>query len=179
MLYGNNSCVYLNGLSHSRFRLKIFTDECMKISMNPDRIKSFILVSIQVACILLLLATGPLFAANHLLLVAEIGGIALGVWSLAVMGRKNLNIAPMVRDGAQLITGGPYRFIRHPMYASVLLTIWALIIDRSTLLSLTVGLILTADLMIKMVYEEGILKRHFRDYPAYMERTKRIIPFIL
>ncbi|MCK9196162.1 MAG: hypothetical protein M0P16_04195, partial [Syntrophales bacterium] len=74
---------------------------------------------------------------------------------------------------------GPYRFIRHPMYASVLLTIWALIIDRSTLLSLIVGLILMADLMIKMLYEEGILKRHFRDYPAYMERTKRIIPFIL
>ncbi|MCX5828493.1 MAG: isoprenylcysteine carboxylmethyltransferase family protein [Deltaproteobacteria bacterium] len=146
--------------------------------MNPDRIKSFILVSIQLACILLILATGPLFAVNHLLLVVETGGIALGVWSLAVMGRKNLNIAPTVRDGAQLITRGPYRFIRHPMYASVLLTVWAVIIDQSTLLRSIVGLILTADLMIKMIYEEGILKWHFRDYPAYTERTKRIIPFI-
>ncbi len=154
-------------------------DECMKITMNSDRIKSSILVSIQVACILLIIASGPLLAANQLLLVVETGGIALGVWSMAVMGRKNLNIAPTVRDGAELITGGPYRFIRHPMYASVLLTIWALIIDRSTLPGLIVGLILTADLMIKMLYEEGILKRHFRDYPAYMERTKRIIPFIL
>ncbi len=151
----------------------------MKITMNSDRIKSSILVSIQVACILLIIASGPLLAANQLLLVVETGGIALGVWSMAVMGRKNLNIAPTVRDGAELITGGPYRFIRHPMYASVLLTIWALIIDRSTLPGLIVGLILTADLMIKMLYEEGILKRHFRDYPAYMERTKRIIPFIL
>ena len=147
--------------------------------MNSDRIKSSILVSIQLVCILLILVSGPFFAANHLLLVVETAGIALGVWSLAVMGRKNLNISPTVRDGAELITRGPYRFIRHPMYASVLLTIWALIIDRSTLLSLIVGLILMADLMIKMLYEEGILKRHFRDYPAYMERTKRIIPFIL
>lgn len=151
----------------------------MKISMNPDRIKSSILVFIQLACILLILASGPLFAANHLLLIAETAGIALGLWSLVVMGRKNLNIAPTVKDGAQLITRGPYRFIRHPMYASVLLTIWAVIIDRSTPLRLIAGLILTADLMIKTVYEEGMLKRHFPDYPAYMERTKRIIPFIL
>lgn len=159
--------------------MKIFIDECMKNRMNSDRIKSSILVSIQLACILLILASGPPLAVNHLLLVIEITGIALGVWSLAVMGRKNLNIAPTVRDGAQLIIKGPYRFIRHPMYASVLLTIWAVIIDRFTLLRLIVGLILTADLIIKMLYEEGILKRHFRDYPAYMERTKRIIPFIL
>ena len=147
--------------------------------MNSDRIKSSILVFIQIACILLILATGPLFAANHLLLVAETAGIVLGVWSLAVMGRKNLNIAPTVRDDAQLNIKGPYRFIRHPMYASVLLTIWTVIIDQFTMLRLIVGLILTADLMIKMVYEEGILKRHFRDYAAYMERTKRIIPFIV
>jgi len=151
----------------------------MKISMNHDRIKAFLLVSIQLACILVILASGPLFAANGLLLLAETAGIALGVWSLAVMGKENLNIAPMVRDGARLITSGPYRFIRHPMYASVLLAVWAVIIDRATLLRLIVGLILTADLIIKMLYEEGILKGHFRDYPAYMERTKRIIPFLL
>jgi protein-S-isoprenylcysteine O-methyltransferase Ste14 len=146
--------------------------------MNHDRIKTYLLVSIQLACILVILVSGPLFAANRLLLVVEIAGLALGVWSLAIMGRKNLNIAPTVRDGAQLITDGPYRFIRHPMYASVLLTVWAVIIDRSTPLRLIVGLILTADLTIKMLYEEGILERHFRDYPAYMKRTKRIIPFI-
>ena len=146
--------------------------------MNPDRIKSSILVSIQLACILLILATGPLFAANRLLLVVEAVGIALGIWSLVVMGKKNLNIAPTVRDGAQLIIKGPYRFIRHPMYASVLLTIWAVIIDQFALLRLIVGLILTADLVIKMLYEEGILKRHFSEYPAYMARTKRIIPLI-
>jgi len=146
--------------------------------MNPDRIKSSILVSIQLVCILLILVTGPLFAANRLLLVVEAVGIVLGIWSLVVMGKKNLNIAPTVREGAQLVIKGSYRLIRHPMYASVLLTIWAVIIDQFTLLRLIVGLILTADLMIKMLYEEGILKRHFSEYPAYMARTKRIIPFI-
>lgn len=151
----------------------------MKISMNGDRIKSSLLVSIQLACILAILASGPLLAANRFLLFAEAAGLALGLWSLAVMGSRNLNIAPTVRGGAQLITGGPYRFIRHPMYASLLLVIWVVIIDYSTLLRLIFGLILTADLTIKMLYEEGILKRHFLDYPAYMERTKRIIPFLL
>jgi protein-S-isoprenylcysteine O-methyltransferase Ste14 len=151
----------------------------MKIQMNPDRIKSYILVTVQLVCILMILASGPLLAVNRLLLTAEAVGIALGLWSLAAMGRKNLNIAPTVREGAELVIQGPYRYIRHPMYASVLLTVWALIIDRFTLLRLVAGLILTADLAIKIFYEEEILKRHFREYPAYMERTKRIIPFIL
>jgi protein-S-isoprenylcysteine O-methyltransferase Ste14 len=159
--------------------LKIYKDKCIKISMIHDKIKASLLVSIQFACILAIMASGPIFAANRLLLAVEVAGIALGAWSLAVMGRKNLHIAPTVRDGAQLITGGPYRVIRHPMYASVLLTMWAVIGDRSTLLRLGLGLILTADLAIKMLYEEEILKRHFQDYPVYMKRTKRIIPFIL
>jgi len=50
--------------------------------------------------------------------------------------------------------------------------------DQFTMLRLIAGLILTADLMIKMLSEEGILKRHFSEYPAYMARTKRIVPFI-
>ena len=67
--------------------------------MNPDRIKSSILVSIQVACILLILASGPLFAANQLLLVIETAGIALGVWSLAVMGEEKSEHCPDGKGG--------------------------------------------------------------------------------
>ena len=73
--------------------------------MNHDRIKSSILVSIQLVCILLILATGPLFAANRLLLVVEAVGIVLGIWSLVVMGKKNMNISPAVRDYLSLEPG--------------------------------------------------------------------------
>ena len=65
------------------------------------------------------------------------------------------------------------------MYSALLLTFWPLIADRYSLFGLAAGLILTVDLLIKIRYEEGLLKRHFSEYAAYMKVTKRLIPFVL
>jgi protein-S-isoprenylcysteine O-methyltransferase Ste14 len=95
------------------------------------------------------------------------------------MGWRNVNVSPLVKQDARLVTGGPYALIRHPMYSAVLLTIWSLIIDRYSLFRLAVGLILTADLMMKIRYEEGLLRKRFPEYAAYMKVTKRLIPFVV
>jgi protein-S-isoprenylcysteine O-methyltransferase Ste14 len=83
-----------------------------------------------------------------------------------------------VKQGAVLVTGGPYRLIRHPMYLAVLLVIWRLIIDHFSLLRVAAGLILIIDLTIKMLFEEHLLKQRFVEYQAYMRTTKRLIPLI-
>jgi len=62
---------------------------------------------------------------------------------------------------------------------TVLLTIWPLIVDQYSLLRLTAGLILTIDLIIKMLYEESLLRKHFAGYEIYMRETKRLIPFVI
>jgi protein-S-isoprenylcysteine O-methyltransferase Ste14 len=103
----------------------------------------------------------------------------LGIWAIAAMGVKNTNIAPLVRQDARLVINGPYAFIRHPMYSAVFLTIWPLILDQYSLLRLTLGLILTVDLIVKMLYEESLLQKHFAGYEAYMKETRRLIPFVL
>jgi protein-S-isoprenylcysteine O-methyltransferase Ste14 len=94
------------------------------------------------------------------------------------MGIGNINISPLVKQGAVLVTRGPYRLIRHPMYLAVLLVIWPLIIDHFSLLRITAGFVLTTDLIIKMLFEEGLLKKQFAEYKAYMKTTKRLIPVI-
>ena len=112
-------------------------------------------------------------------LVMEIAGILLGIWAIVVMGWRNVNVSPLVKRDARLVTKGPYASIRHPMYSAVLLTLWPLIIDRYSLFRLAVGLILTVDLLLKIRYEEGLLKKRFPEYEAYMKVTKRLIPFVL
>ena len=108
-----------------------------------------------------------------------IAGIVIGIWALTVMGIGNINISPLVKQGAVLVTRGPYRLIRHPMYLAVLLVIWPLlIIDHFSLLRITAGFVLTTDLIIKMLFEEGLLKKQFAEYKAYMKTTKRLIPVI-
>ena len=147
--------------------------------MGTDKIKAYALVCIQVISIALILVTGWPLAASIPLLILQIAGVILGIWAIVTMGIKNTNVAPLVKQDARLVMNGPYAFIRHPMYSAVLLTIWPLILDQYSLLRLTAGLILTADLIVKMLYEERLLRRHFAVYETYMKRTKRLIPFVL
>jgi protein-S-isoprenylcysteine O-methyltransferase Ste14 len=147
--------------------------------METDKVRAYTLVSIQMVTILLIVATGRLLAGYIPLLIAQIAGILLGVWAIAVMGRTNTNITPLVKQSAILVTNGPYTFIRHPMYSAVLLTIWPLIMDQYSLFRLTIGLVLTIDLIVKLLYEESLLKKHFVGYEIYMRETKRLIPFVI
>jgi protein-S-isoprenylcysteine O-methyltransferase Ste14 len=103
----------------------------------------------------------------------------IGTWAIVSMGMMNTSIIPLVKRNALLITNGPYAVIRHPMYSAVLLALWPLIIDQYSLLRLSVGLILTIDLVVKMLYEESLLLKHFAGYENYMRKTKRLIPFII
>jgi len=142
-------------------------------------LKAYALVSVQVIAIGLILVSGGPFARDLPLLVMEIAGIMLGIWAVVIMGWHNLNISPLVKRDARLVTKGPYAFIRHPMYSALLLTFWPLIVDRYSLFRLAAGLILTVDLLIKIRYEERLLKKHFAAYESYMRVTKRLIPFVL
>jgi protein-S-isoprenylcysteine O-methyltransferase Ste14 len=147
--------------------------------MGTDKLKAYTLVSIQVISIGLILVTGWPLAGFTPLLIIQIAGVILGIWAIVIMGIKNTNVVPLVKQNAHLVTNGPYAFIRHPMYSAVLLTIWPLIIDQYSLLRLTAGLILTVVLIIKMLYEESLLRKHFAGYEIYMRQTKRLIPFVM
>jgi protein-S-isoprenylcysteine O-methyltransferase Ste14 len=146
--------------------------------MKADKIKAYILVSMQFICLILIFASGRPLAKNYPLLALEIMGVALGIWAVITLGRHNLNITPLIKQEAQLVTWGPYRFIRHPMYSGLLLTIWPLIIDRFSLLLLITGLVLTLVIILKLFFEESALKKHFVEYDDYMKTTKRLFPYI-
>ncbi len=146
--------------------------------MTADKLKARILVFIQLACIIFIFASGTPVANHFLLLLLQMAGIATGIWAVATMGIGNMNISPLVRDAAALVTKGPYRLIRHPMYLAVLLVIWPLIIDNFSLLRIAAGLILTIDLIVKMLFEERLLKEQFAEYEPYMKTTKRFIPLL-
>ena len=144
-----------------------------------DKLKSYTLVSIQMISLILIFISGSPTAKYSLWLIMEVAGIVLGVWAFITMGWRNMNISPMVKEGARLVTKGPYRLIRHPMYLALLLIIWPLIIDQYSAFRLIAAIILTANLVVKMFYEEHLLRKHFAGYELYMRTTYRLIPFVL
>ncbi len=143
-----------------------------------NRTISYLLVGVQFACLIYLALTGPVVARPPVWLALEIGGLALGLWAVVVMRLGNFNITPDVRSNGRLVERGPYRLVRHPMYAAVLLVALALVGSGPSWPRWLVLALLAADLVVKLLYEERLLRSAYPAYAAYQQRTKRLIPFI-
>ena len=139
---------------------------------------SLTLVIIQFACLFLIAWTGPILARQPLLFIIELLGVGLGVWAIVAMRFFNFNITPDVKVDGYLVERGPYAFIRHPMYTSLVLICLALVADTFSWVRASVFLVLIIDLVIKLRYEEGLLSAHYPQYADYMTRSKRLLPYI-
>jgi protein-S-isoprenylcysteine O-methyltransferase Ste14 len=135
-------------------------------------------VVVQFVCLGAIALTGPWIATNPVWLALELLGVVLGLWTLWTMRSSRFNILPDVLDRAQLVTLGPYRFIRHPMYATLLLVTLALVLDSPSPLRVVIWLVLLMDLLLKLTYEESLLVQRFSAYAAYQQASKRLIPFV-
>ncbi|MFN3979290.1 MAG: methyltransferase family protein [Caldilinea sp.] len=145
---------------------------------KPDLLKSYTLVVIQFGALLALALTGPIVARHPVLLAVELAALALALWAIVTMRLRHLNVLPDVRPDSRLVRQGPYRWIRHPMYASILLGALALTLDESTPLRWLIYTVLLVNLLVKLHYEERLLAAAFPLYTAYQEVSKRLIPFI-
>jgi protein-S-isoprenylcysteine O-methyltransferase Ste14 len=140
--------------------------------------KSAILVGMQVVWILFLLVKIPTLHSDLWAIIISFLGIILGFWAVVTMKLDNLNVTPDVRQDARLVIKGPYKIIRHPMYCAILLTFLPFVIDRPSIFLVIMFTLLLATLLIKLNYEEHLLRNYFRDYDVYSKHTWRLIPFI-
>jgi protein-S-isoprenylcysteine O-methyltransferase Ste14 len=106
------------------------------------------------------------------------GGLALAVWARLHLGR-NWGMPMTQRAEPELITSGPYRLVRHPIYTGLLTAILG-----TALVNNLLGLIVVAVLVAYFYYcgtvEERNLTATFpMAYPEYASRTKMLIPFLL
>ena len=146
--------------------------------MQRSRLASYSLVAIQFACLIAIALTGSILARNPALLVMEVAAVLLGLWAILTVRIGNVNVLPDPRQEAVLVQSGPYRWIRHPMYAALLLGTLALVLDSPSTLRWSLWIVLLIDLLIKLRYEERMLLEHFGGYGAYMAGSKRLIPYL-
>ncbi|TFH36600.1 MAG: isoprenylcysteine carboxylmethyltransferase family protein [Anaerolineales bacterium] len=106
------------------------------------------------------------------------GSIFLALHGFLLLSRQGLPDQDL-ENTTQLVTTGAYRFIRHPLYASLILFGTGAALKRCSILSLA----LLAALMLAVyatarVEERTNLERFGERYAAYMRRSKRFVPFI-
>lgn len=134
--------------------------------------------------VLLVLAIGGLFYTHSLFghgpvsIGLQVAAVLLMIWARVTFGMRSFHYAANPTAGG-LVTTGPYRFMRHPIYAAALLFLWTGVAANASPLSVALGLVATAMLALRILFEERLVRRRYPDYDAYARRTKRVIPFIL
>jgi protein-S-isoprenylcysteine O-methyltransferase Ste14 len=106
-------------------------------------------------------------------------GAALAIWSRRLLGR-NWSGTVQLKHDHELITSGPYRRVRHPIYSGLLL----LFLGDAFMVGDWRGLLAVAIVFVsfwfKLRREEQWLTQHFGDaYLAYQRRTKALVPAVL
>ncbi len=107
--------------------------------------------------------------------VGAVGG-SLFIWTMHTLG-KNLTDTVVTRKEHELVTGGPYRFVRHPFYGAAILAVLALSIVAANWFILLTGSLGWLVLVFRTNKEEAnLIARFGDDYRGYMERTGRFFP---
>ncbi len=140
--------------------------------------KSPTLITLQFSLLIgITINTGKIILTPFALSVL-LPAIVLAIWALFSMRKSKLRISPIPAINATLIIDGPYQYIRHPMYSSIILFVLGLLMIHYSIYQLIAVLFLILVLLIKMLWEEQMLLLKFPTYKAYMANTKRIIPFV-
>lgn len=143
-----------------------------------NRFKSYTLVAIQLICIGIIAFTGPFVPRSIYYFLMASAGAFLGLWAIVVMGLGRFNITPDPREYSRMVRRGPYKYIRHPMYASVLVITLAWVLDYFTIFRLAIWIVLALDLLLKLRFEERLLVNNHPEYAQYQQNTYRLIPFL-
>lgn len=120
---------------------------------------------------------------SWILLITSITMVFLGTLMLKKLGqqkaRENSPETYHFENTSVLVKGGIYRFIRHPMYSSLLFLAWGAWLKQITLTTTIMTLVTTAAVFATAKIEEAEnLKIFGSKYQTYMKQTRRFIPYI-
>lgn len=140
-------------------------------------IKGRVLVTCQLCIVALLVLTTKWQLFNGIALGFYCASFSITVRALIVMPLGSFNIRPTLKRNAKLVTSGPYRYIRHPIYVGVLLFCGALVATSWSPGRIILLVTLLGVLWIKATLEEKILLASFPDYQKLQQRTGMFTPW--
>ena len=143
-------------------------------------VKAGSLIALAVAFIgvLYLFNKDYIFSKNILAIAIQICAAGLMIWARVTFGIRSFHATANTTKGG-LVTNGPYHFLRHPVYASLIYFFGACAISYPFKETIAAILLIIAGLSVRILLEEKSLQETYnQEYKDYSKRTKRIIPFL-
>lgn len=150
----------------------------MKAPSQKYPLRSWLLVGAQVACLFYLFSTASWKVIRIDLQIWELSGVFLALAGLVGLGRFSFNVFPEPRNKGRFVRSGIYAFIRHPMYAGILIVTATLVWQFYSWDRLVCWLLLTGIFLLKIEIEELALGLKYPEYADYQKNTNRLIPFV-
>ncbi len=146
---------------------------------GSDAVWSGAALVVAVAAIGAMVWRGEILATSAWAVVLQVLAGALMIWARLTFGFRSLHMGPEPTPGG-LVTTGPFRFLRHPLYASMIWWVGAAAGSHRSALAIGLGALIIVCFWVRMLAEERQLLLAFPEaYPDYMRRTRRVVPFII
>jgi protein-S-isoprenylcysteine O-methyltransferase Ste14 len=124
-----------------------------------------------------LLVMRKLFSSSSLIILLQVVAILLFLWARVTFGWRSYHVVANPTEGG-LVTSGPYRHIRHPIYAGMcLFTLAGAAGHWSWSAGLWGGLVLVSA-VIRIYCEETLVAARYPEYAQYKATTWRMIPYV-
>ena len=141
------------------------------------KIGSLIAYGIAVLGALFLLDRNYILSKNPITIIIQLFSFGLMIWARITFGLRSFHATANATKG-KLLTNGPYRWLRHPIYASLIYFSWASVISYPFIETIAAVILISGGLFVRMILEEKFLLVAYDEYAAYSNRTRRIIPFL-
>ena len=131
----------------------------------------------MIAGLLGLLAMRNLFSSSPLVISVQAVAFLLFVWARITFGQRSYHVVANPTDGG-LVTSGPYRYIRHPIYAAMCIFTLAGVAGHWSWSSGLIGGLVLASAVTRIICEEALVAARYPEYAQYSATTWRMLPYI-
>lgn len=117
------------------------------------------------------------FSRSLVVIALQGAAAALMIWARITFGRRSFHATADPTAGG-LVTNGPYRFIRHPIYTAVCVFVVAGVAAHPSIAAYALAGLVVIGAIGRILAEENLLRAKYPAYADYSRRTSRMIPFV-
>jgi len=123
-----------------------------------------------------LLAIRNLFSTSPLVISLQAAALVLFRWGRVTFGLRSFHAVADPTEGG-LVTTGPYRYIRHPIYTAMCLFAWAGAAGHWSWGAGLFGALILLGAVTRINCEEALVVTRYPEYAQYKAKTWRMIPY--